>query len=233
VPGAFSYPLLSLFLGRRRTRLSRLGGALGRGSWNLSIRIAAAFGRWFGGRHVMNVQDYLRASDEQRSLILSQAEIRLGDQHAFAQAADARAATVTSAAAALSTAGVGAFAAALSTGINWPLAAGAAVAAVGFGMSARLSLKSARCVKFHPKGYRPCDFADDIRLGKEMKTTQAEMAEDLNERIQFNPDILAERGDLIGGSMELLWKTPVAAAAAAAVAAVVGSAPAIQRMFGA
>jgi hypothetical protein len=171
----------------------------------------------------MNVQDYARATDEQRSLILSQAEIRLGDQHAFAQAADARAATVTSAAAAMATAAVGALAVALSEDMNWPLAAGAAAAAGGFGVCARLSLKSARCVRFHPKGYRPSDFAEDIQQAKDKVTTQAEMAEDMDERIKFNSDILAERGDLIDKAMAWLWKTPAVTAGAALAAALVSA----------
>lgn len=172
----------------------------------------------------MNVQGYVNATDEQRSLILSQAEIRLADQHAFAQAADARASTVTSAAAAMATAAVGALAVSLSGVINWPLAAGATAAATGFGLSARLSLRSARCVRFHPKGYRPSDFADDIRQSKSIATTQAEMAEDMDERIQFNSDILAERGDLIDRAMAWLWKTPAIAAVAALAAAAIASA---------
>lgn len=171
----------------------------------------------------MNVQGYINATDEQRSLILSQAEIRLGEQHAFAQAADARAATVTSAAAAMATAAVGALAVALSDDLNWPLAAGAAAAAGGFGLCARLALKSARCVLFHPKGYRPSDFAEDIRQAKPKALTQAEMAEDLDERIKFNSDILADRGDIIDEAMGWLWKTP-AIAAGAALAGALGAA---------
>lgn len=168
----------------------------------------------------MNVQGYVDATDEQLSLILSQAEIRLGEQHAFAQAADARAATVTSAASAMATAAVGAFAVALSEDMNWPLAAGAAAAACGFGWCARLALRSARCVLFHPKGYRPSDFADDVRQAKAKALTQAEMAVDLDERIKFNSDILADRGDLIDEAMSWLWRTPAVAAGAALVAAV-------------
>lgn len=169
----------------------------------------------------MNVQGYSQATDEQLSLILSQAELRMSDQHAFAAAADARAATVTSASAALSTAGVGAFAAALSDGVNWPLAAGAAVAAVGFAWSAKLALQSARCVNFHPKGYRPHDFEADVQSSKGMKLTKAEMAEDLDERITFNSDVLADRGDLIDRAMQMLWKTPAVAGPVAATVAIV------------
>jgi hypothetical protein len=50
------------------------------------------------------------------------------------------------------------------------------------------------------------------------------MAEDMDERIQFNSDILAERGDLIDRAMAWLWKTPAIAAVAALAAAAIASA---------
>lgn len=167
----------------------------------------------------MRVQDYRAASDELRSFMLSQAEGRLGDQHGFAQAADARAATVTSAAAALATAAVGAFAASLAEGVNWPLAAAGFVGAIGFGMAARTAMRSARCLQFHPKGYRPRDFEEDIRLQKGFADIQSEIAEDLDERLDFNARVLVERGELIDGAMRLLWLTPAAIAFAAVTAA--------------
>ncbi|WP_368933481.1 hypothetical protein [Brevundimonas naejangsanensis] len=165
----------------------------------------------------MKVQDYLSASDEQRYLILSQADLRLADQHGFAQAADARAATVTGAAAALATAAVGAFAAGLSDGVNWPLVGGGLAATIGFAWGARQALHSARCVQFHPRGYRPSDFSDDVRAKKAHAETISEMLEDLDERLEFNRKVLIDRGELIDSAMKMLWKTPFAALAAAIV----------------
>lgn len=72
---------------------------------------------------------------------------------------------------------------------------------------------------FHPAGYRPRDFAFDITGNHPIEQTHAEMAEDLDERLEFNSGILAQRGGLIDGAMDALWMTPAVAAVAAGVTA--------------
>lgn len=174
----------------------------------------------------MDIQKISAATDEQRSLILSQAELRLSCQHGFAEAADARAATLTGVAAALASAGAGVFATSLTASrFSWPLVLAGLVAAIGFAWSAYRALQSARCAEFHPSGYRPRDFLVDLDQGKPMATIQAEMAEDLDERLDFNTRRLEARGRLVDRAMELLWQTPIAAVvgalAGAAIAALV------------
>lgn len=156
----------------------------------------------------MLARDYLNATDEQRSLILSQAELRLSDQHAFAQAADQRASTVTGALTALATAAGGVFAASIAGSPNWPLVIGGLVGALGFGSAARKALQSARCQAFHPRGYRPRDFAVDVQNQSPIEQTKSEMAEDLDERLEFNAEILEQRGLLIDQAMLAMLVTP-------------------------
>lgn len=170
----------------------------------------------------MDIQKLIAASDEQRCLILSQAELRLSCQHGFAEAADARAATLTGVAAALASAGAGVFATCLTADrFSWPLVLAGIVAAVGFAWAAYRALQSARCLAFHPSGYRPSDFDEDIQTSKPMAEIQAVMAEDLDQRLAFNSAQLDARGMLIDRAMALLWQTPLATLGAALMGAVI------------
>lgn len=169
---------------------------------------------------MVDIQKLIAAPDELRSLILSQAELRLACQHGFAEAADARAATLTGVAAALASAGAGVFATCLTADrFSWPLILAGLVGAIGFAWAAYRALQSARCLAFHPSGYRPGDFDEDVQSPKSIAEIQAVMAEDLDERLMFNSSQLEARGRLVDRAMALLWQTPVAILGAALIGA--------------
>lgn len=151
---------------------------------------------------------YSGASQRLRALMMSQAERRLADQSQFAQAADARAATITSASAALAAASAGLLGVALTGTANFPLAAGAVVGVVGFAVSANHALQSARCIEFHPGGYRPDAFIDDIQFQKAQTVVEAEILSELDMRLTFNSQVLKDRGIMIDKALSRLWTTP-------------------------
>lgn len=153
--------------------------------------------------------NYKGARQQLRTFMLCQAERRLLDQNSFAQAADARAATITGAASALAAAAAGLLGVSLATTINWPLVVGSGIGAVSFAVAAHRALESARCLEFHPAGYPPSAFQMDIAESKSRAEVEAEVLEDLSERLEFNRSILEQRGAIIESAMHRLWSTPI------------------------
>lgn len=152
---------------------------------------------------------------ELRYLIHSQAEARLQDLHAFASVADTRASIIISVAAALAAAAAGLFAATLDKYPNYPVMIGSLTAVILFGLSAKLGLHSARRRLFHPRGYPPHAFVDDVAGRADMADIYSGMAEDLDERLAFNVKILEQRDDDLIRAISLMWRTPMIAAATA------------------
>ncbi|MGQ3112319.1 MAG: hypothetical protein ACT6RD_07490, partial [Brevundimonas sp.] len=151
---------------------------------------------------------YAVAPQRLRALIISQAERRLADQNSFAQAADARAATITGASSALAAASAGLLGVALTGTPNFPLAAGSVVGVVGFATAAHHALRSARCLQFHAAGYPPNAFVEDIDGQKSQALIEAEMMAELDTRLAFNSEVLRDRGDMIDAALKRLWATP-------------------------
>ncbi len=160
----------------------------------------------------MSSLDYEKTSSKQLGLILDQANQRLGAQSAFAQAADQRASFLTGAGCALSAASVGVCAQSLSQSTLMPLTVGALIAAVGFAVSAWFAMRSGRCVDFHPAGYYPKNFLNDLRAKKSYHRIRAEIAEEYNERLDFNGRQLVWRGRQTDRAAFLMFASPLVGA---------------------
>lgn len=83
---------------------------------------------------------------------------------------------------------------------------------IGFILAARNALQSAECVEFHPLGYFPSNFLEDVKSAKSIKDMKAEMAEDLEERLIFNSNVLVARGQRANEAIQKLTVTPIVAA---------------------
>ena len=156
----------------------------------------------------MSSKIYSTAPQRLRALMTSQADRRLVDQNSFAQAADARAATITGASAALAAASAGLLGVALTGQANFPLAAGAVVGVLGFASAAYHALQSAKCIEFHAGGYPPHAFIDDIQACKSQDVIESEMLAEMDVRLAFNSQVLKDRGLMIDASLKRLWTTP-------------------------
>lgn len=157
----------------------------------------------------MTPVNFADAPQQLRGFMLSQAERRLADQNSFAAAADARAATITGASAALATASAGLLGVALTGSINIPMAAGSIAGVLGFARAAYHAIQSAKCAEFHPAGLYPSNFEEDIRGKKRRPEIEGELLADLEVRLAFNRDILIDRGRIIEQAMKRLWTTPL------------------------
>lgn len=166
----------------------------------------------------MTSVNFADAPQQLRVFMLSQAERRLADQNSFAAAADARAATITGASAALATASAGLLGVALTQNLNLPMAAGSFVGAVGFANAAYHAIQSAKCTEFHPAGLFPSNFTEDILTKKGRPQIEGELLADLEGRLSFNSQVLKDRGEIIERAMKRLWTTPVYALLAVVIA---------------
>jgi len=151
------------------------------------------------------------ANKQRLRWILSQAELRLDAQLDFARAADQRASTLSGAAAAMAAAATAVFAQAIESGKASPLAVAGIVAAIGFSSSTYFAIRSAKCHDFHPPGYRPVDFIDDVQTARAEEAILRDIACGLNSRLAFNSDRLSERGALADKAINIMAATPVLA----------------------
>lgn len=157
----------------------------------------------------MTPVNFADAPQQLRGFMLSQAERRLADQNSFAAAADARAATITGASAALATASAGLLGVALTQTINIPMAVGSIVGVLGFARAAYHAIQSAKCAEFHPAGLYPSNFEEDIRFKKGRPQIEGEVLADLEVRLAFNSKVLIDRSNIIDLAMKRLWTTPL------------------------
>lgn len=163
----------------------------------------------------MTTSLYRKASSKMLDLILSEATQRLAAQSAFAQAADQRASLLSGANAALCAAAVGVFAQSLVSAKYLPVLVSAMVAAAGFGVATWLAMRSAKCADFHPPGFYPIDFTDDLKTGKSFHEIRSEMAAIYDTRIDFNGRKLVWRGRQTDRSTNAMLVTPFLTIAAA------------------
>lgn len=156
----------------------------------------------------MKALDLKAATEEELNAILSQAERRLDALNGFATAADQRAATVAGASVALSAAASAVALQALGKSVADPVSVGAAMSAVMFFFAAYWAMQSAQCLDVHPPGYRPEDFVEDVQTRKPNVKRLAEMAEDLNERLEFNSRQLSWRGSKVADALRAMLLAP-------------------------
>lgn len=165
-------------------------------------------GGGLSGNACMIASDLRLAPQQMRAFIISQAEQRLFGQMQFATAADQRSATVSGAATALATLSFGISAQAIASGKASAFGVAAAIVGLGFAVAAWFALKSARCQDFHPAGFYPENFRRDVQSRKPMAKVQLEIAEDLNERLIFNSNILTWRGRQIDVATNIMFLSP-------------------------
>lgn len=186
---------------------------------------------WVGFGAIMTTSLYRKASSKLLDLILSEANQRLGAQNAFAQAADQRASLLSGANAALCAAAVGVFAQSLVSAKDLPVLVSAIVAAIGFGVATWLAMRSAKCADFHPPGFYPLDFTDDLKTGKSFHEIRSEIAAIYDARIDFNGRKLVWRGKQTDRSTQAMLVTPVLTIAAAFITMDAGNEFALSQQF--
>lgn len=153
------------------------------------------------------------------NLIRSQGELRLANQAAFADAQDVRGSALLTAAVALAAAATAvACGAATLKGIGPAPITGAVTAAVGFTISALLSVLAMRSTGFHAGGWYPQDFEDDLTNGLNGDELEADFVLALQHRLCENRPILDRRGLTLDWSSYVMMGTPVAALLVALVA---------------
>lgn len=131
-------------------------------------------------------------------------------QNAFAAAADQRASALISGSVALTAASAALAGLSFVNGLPW-IVLFASIGCMGFILAARNALQSAECVEFHPLGYFPSNFLEDFQTSKSIKDMKAEMAEDLDERLIFNSNVLVSRGKKANRAIQKLTATPLVA----------------------
>ncbi|CAN7211539.1 hypothetical protein [Brevundimonas sp. LjRoot202] len=135
----------------------------------------------------------------------------MASQNAFATAADQRASALLSGSVALTAASAALAGLSFVNALPW-IGLFAVMGCIGFILAARNALQSAECVEFHPLGYFPSNFLEDVKSAKSIKDMKAEMAEDLEERLIFNSNVLVARGQRANEAIQKLTVTPIVAA---------------------
>jgi hypothetical protein len=163
------------------------------------------------GAKILSAAEFKQGSEDALSLVVSQAEARMTSQNAFATAADQRASSLLSGSVALTAASAALAGLSFVNALPW-IGLFAFLGCIGFILAARNALQSAQCVEFHPLGYFPSNFLEDVKSAKSLKDMRAEMAEDLEERLVFNSNVLVTRGKMANDAIRKLTITPLAAA---------------------
>jgi len=165
----------------------------------------------------MDLSDLARATDEQRSLILAQAERRLEYQNDYAAAADQRAATVTGAATALAAAAAAIAADSLKDGQITPLTLAAFAAAAAFSRATWFAMRCLGPDHFDSPGYRPVDFLYDVRQSRSREEMEIQMIEHAQSMLTDNHTRLEARASHIREALRWMLRAPVGAAIGAFV----------------